>query len=67
MDWIWEKERPVPLGMHLLLAHAQRTATILIPFHQSQAGACAIFGPGTRITSAAKEVLDKIKEKRGYK
>ena len=31
-----------------------------------QAGACAIFGPGTRITSAAKEVLDKIKEKRGY-
>lgn len=33
----------------------------------TQAGACAIFGPGTRITSAAKDVLDRIKEKRGYK
>lgn len=32
-----------------------------------QAGACAIFGPGTRITAAALKVLDKIKEKKGYK
>lgn len=29
-----------------------------------QAGAVAIFGPGTRITTAALQVLDKIKEKR---
>lgn len=29
-----------------------------------KAGACAIFGPGTRITTAALQVLDKIKEKR---
>ena len=32
-----------------------------------KAGACAIFGPGTRITTAALQVLDKIKEKRGHK
>jgi methylmalonyl-CoA mutase cobalamin-binding subunit len=37
------------------------------PSPKPQAGACAIFGPGTRITSAAKQVLDKIKEKRGHK
>jgi methylmalonyl-CoA mutase len=32
-----------------------------------KAGACAIFGPGTRITTAALQVLGKIKEKRGHK
>jgi methylmalonyl-CoA mutase len=29
-----------------------------------KAGAAAIFGPGTRITTCALQVLDKIKEKR---
>ena len=33
-----------------------------------KAGAVAIFGPGTRITTAALQVLDKIKAKRpGHK